>query len=73
MAGRYYEFELGEINDELVDEYKALLMRYAETFTNPNLVGYKIAKGEQELTDDIVFQTAICYAQEYLKELLKRS
>ena len=65
-----YEFELGEINDELVEEYKELLYKYAEKLKDPNMIGSRIAKGELELTDDIVFQSAICFAKEYLKEVL---
>lgn len=67
-----YEFELGEIDDELVEEYKTLLLKYCETFDNPNTIGYEVAKGERELTDYLVFQSAICYAKEYLKEVLRK-
>lgn len=69
MANRY-DFELGEVNDELVEEYKELLYKHCASIKNPNLIGYKIARGELELTDEIVFQTAICFAKEHLKEIL---
>lgn len=69
MANRY-EFGLGAIDDELVEEYKTLLVKYGKKLNNPNMIGYKIAKGERELTDYIVFQSAICFAKEYLKEVL---
>lgn len=65
-----YEFELGEINDELVEEYKELLLQYSNQLNDPNMIGSKIARGERELTDDIVFQSAICFAKEYLKEVI---
>lgn len=65
-----YNFVLGEINDELVEEYKELLLKYGEQLSNPNMIGYKIARSELELTDDILFQSAICFAKEYLKEVL---
>ena len=72
-AANKYEFELGEIDDELVDEYKEWLMKYCEKIIkNPNAIGYKIARGKSELTDEIVYQSAICFAKEYLKEYLKR-
>ena len=67
MANKY-EFELGEINDELVEEYKELLCKYCENIENPNAIGYKIARGEAELTDEIVFQSAICFATEHLRK-----
>lgn len=67
IKGKRYNFVLGEIGDELVEEYKILLLQECEKLNNPNMHGYKIARGEKELTDDMVFQTAICYAKEYLK------
>lgn len=66
-----YEFELGEIDDELVEEYKELLYKYCEKIKNPDAIGYKIARGELELTDEIVFQSAICYAKEQILKDLK--
>lgn len=69
MANRY-KFELGEINDGLVEEYKTLVIKYCEKLDNPNTIGYEITKGERELTNDLVFQSAICYATEYLKKVL---
>jgi len=71
MANKY-EFELGEINDELVEEYKELLYKYSERIENPNAIGYKIARGEFELTDEILFQSAVCFAKEHLKEILTK-
>lgn len=61
-----YHFELGEINDTLVENYKELLLKYCKQLNDPNVIGSKIARGEKELTDDIVFQSAICFATEYL-------
>lgn len=66
--GKEYKFILGEINDEIVEEYKVLLLEYAKSLKNPNMIGYKITHGDLKLTDDILFQTAICFAKEYLLE-----
>ncbi|MCR5691096.1 MAG: hypothetical protein K6G62_02650 [Eubacterium sp.] len=72
IKGKKYCFVLGTIDDELVEEYKEVVLKYCEQVTDTNAIGYKIARGERELTDDIVFQTAICFAKEYLKEHWKR-
>ena len=72
ISGKEYNFVLGEINDELVDEYKELLIAYSMKIKNTNLIGYKVANGELELTDELVFQTAICFAKDYLKEVLDK-
>ena len=66
IEGKKYCFVLGKINDELVEEYKELLLKYCKQLNDPNMIGSKIARGEKELTDDIVFQSAICFATEYL-------
>ena len=70
IEGKKYCFVLGKINDELVEEYKELLVNYGERLSDANMNGNKIARGELELTDDILFQSAICFAKEYLKEVL---
>lgn len=70
IEGKKYCFVLGKINDEFVEEYKELLVKYGERLSDANIIGNKIARGELELTDDILFQSAICFAKEYLKEVL---
>lgn len=67
-----YEFELGEINDELVEEYKVLALQYCKQLNNTDMIGSKIARGEMELTDDLVFLSAIFFAKEYLTERFNR-
>ena len=66
-----YNFELREIDDELVEEYKKLLLKYCKQINDPNAIGSKVARGELELTDYLVFQSAICYAKEYLKGVIE--
>lgn len=72
FEGKEYCFVLGEINDGLVEEYKELFVKYGERLSDTNMIGSKIARGELELTDDIVFQSAICFAKRYLEEYLKK-
>lgn len=68
IEGKKYCFVLGKINDEIVEEYKELLIKYGARLSDENTIGSKIARGELDLTDDILFQSAICFAKEYLKE-----
>ena len=49
-----------------------MLFKYCEKLDNPNTIGYEIAKGERKMTDDLVFQSAICFAKEYLNEVLRK-
>jgi hypothetical protein len=66
---RHYSFELG-LNDNYYDEYKKLLFRKLQTMTDEKTVGYSIAHGKAELTDDIIFEEALCNGIEYLKQEL---
>ena len=70
MNGKEYRFTLGVVNDELVNEYKVLLLKYSERLSDSKMIGSKVARGELELTDDIIFQSAICFAKERLEEVL---
>jgi hypothetical protein len=66
---RHYSFELG-LNDNYYDEYKKLLFRKLQTMTDEKTVGYSIAHGKAELTDDIIFEEALSNGIEYLKQEL---
>jgi hypothetical protein len=66
---RHYSFELG-LHDNYYDEYKKLLFRKLQTMTDEKTVGYSIAHGKAELTDDIIFEEALCNGIEYLKQEL---
>lgn len=68
IKGKKYEFTLGEINDELVEEYRETLLKYCKvTDFEKDKIGYKVASGEMEINDELLFQSAICFAKEYLK------
>lgn len=64
-----FEFELSPSN-EYYEQYKKLLFRKLQTMTDEKTVGYSIAHGKAELTDDIIFEEALCNGIEYLKQEL---
>lgn len=74
IKGKKYEFILGEIDDELVEEYRATLLNYCNVANfDKSQIGHKVATGEMEINDELLFQSAICFAKEYLKEYLKKN
>lgn len=68
IKGKKYEFVLGVINDELVEEYRENLLRYCQKRDfEKDKIGYKVASGEREIDDELLFQSAICFAIKYIK------
>ena len=76
FKGKIYSFQLGEIDDSLVEECRSLLKDYCqiqveEESINPNTIGYAIGKGERTVDDELLFQAAIVHYKEYLAEQVK--
>ena len=73
IKGKEYCFKLGEIDDEIVEDCREYLKKYCQILVEDeeigkNTIGYAIGIGKKEISDEILFQEAICYYKSYLKE-----
>ena len=71
INGKKYEFVLGKIIDELVEECRTLLKEHCKILveddeTGKNTVVYSIGLGEKEIDDELLFQSAICHYKDFL-------
>lgn len=76
MEAKEYTFQLGEINDGIVEECRSLLENYCkiqveEESISPNTAVYAIGRGEKTVDDELLFQAAIVHYKEYLTEQIK--
>lgn len=79
IIGRKYEFTMGWSGDEKVEECRTLFKDYLRLRTEkgdfkeyPKAIGHLIAIDEMELTDDLLFESAIEHFKDFLKEELQK-
>lgn len=75
-SGKEYFFKMGEIADEMVEECRALVKEYYKNLVeddeiNKNTIGYQIGIGEKDISDELLFETAISCYKENIKNKIK--
>ena len=76
IEGKWYNFQLGTIDDELVEECRTLLEEHCRILVEDeeiekNTMGYSIGTGEREIDDELLFQSAIVHYKEYLRKQIE--
>ena len=76
FEGKNYCFKVGKITDEMIEECRALLKEYCKNLVdddeiNTNTIGYTIGTGAREISDALLFESAIANYKEFLRKQIQ--